>query len=264
MDSVAVDGLEIAYERAGTGPPLVLLHGGFGDSRDWRRQLDDLSDEFTVVAWDAPGCGQSADPPDTFRASHYGDCLARFIAALALGRPHVLGLSAGSVIALELYGGHRGVPVSLILASAYAGWAGSLPSEEVDRRLAQVLRETELPPEQFVPGWIPTLLTPAAPNDLIDEVTEIMSDFHPLGTRILINAFGDADYRPVLPTITVPTLLLYGDADSRSPLHVAKDLHDQIAGSTLVMLPNVGHASNVEAPAAFNTAVRTFLHTIVA
>ncbi len=257
-----VGGLEIAYERAGTGPPLVLLHGGFGDSRDWRRQLDDLSDAFTVVAWDAPGCGQSTDPPDTFRASDYGDCLADFIAALALGRPHLLGLSAGSVLALELYRGHRTVPASLILASAYAGWAGSLPAEEVDRRLTQVLRETELPPEQFVPGWIPTLLTPAAPKDLIDEMTETMSAFHPVGTRVLINAFGNADYRPVLPTITVPSLLLYGDVDSRSPLHVARDLHEQIPGSTLVVLPGVGHASNMEAPAAFNAAVRTFLHAI--
>jgi len=259
---VVVDGLEIAYERAGTGPPLLLLHGGFSDSRDWRRQLDDLSDEFTVVAWDAPGCGRSSDPPDTFRASDYGDCLANFIDSLRLGRPHILGLSAGSVLALELYRGHRTVPTSLILASAYAGWAGSLPAEEVDRRLAQVLRETELPPEQFVPGWIPTLLTPAAPKDLIDEVTEIMSDFHPAGTRVMINAFGKADYRPVLPTITIPTLLLYGDTDRRSPLHVARDLHDRIAGSTLVVLPNVGHAGNMEAPAAFNTAVRTFLHAI--
>lgn len=54
MDVVEVGGLEIAFEGQGAGPPLVLLHGFVGHSREWRRQIDDLSDEFTVVAWDAP------------------------------------------------------------------------------------------------------------------------------------------------------------------------------------------------------------------
>jgi pimeloyl-ACP methyl ester carboxylesterase len=79
LHHVQVNGLRIAYERAGHGPPLVLLHGFFGDSRVWRAQLDDLSDEFTVIAWDTPGCGQSADPPDTFRMRQYAECLAAFI-----------------------------------------------------------------------------------------------------------------------------------------------------------------------------------------
>jgi hypothetical protein len=63
MNEVEVSGLRIGCEREGTGPPLVLLHGGFGlDSRSWRRQLDAPSGEYTVVAWDAPGCGRSFDP----------------------------------------------------------------------------------------------------------------------------------------------------------------------------------------------------------
>ena len=68
MDVVGVGGLEIAFERQGAGPPLVLLHGFVGHSREWRRQIDDLSDEFTVVAWDTPGAGRSSDPPETFRS----------------------------------------------------------------------------------------------------------------------------------------------------------------------------------------------------
>ena len=50
MDQLEVEGLRIAYERAGEGPPLILLHGFVGDSREWRRQIDGLSDEFTVEA----------------------------------------------------------------------------------------------------------------------------------------------------------------------------------------------------------------------
>jgi pimeloyl-ACP methyl ester carboxylesterase len=62
-----------------TGPPLVLLHGGPLDSREWRRQLDGLADEFVVLAWDMPGCGGSADPPEHFRTRDYADCLPKSV-----------------------------------------------------------------------------------------------------------------------------------------------------------------------------------------
>ena len=127
MPYATVDDLTMYYEEHGVpdGPPLVLLHGVLGDSRDWRRQLEGLSDEFTVVAWDAPGCGESSDPdpPETFGADVYADCLAEFIEALEVERPHVLGLSWGGGLALELYRRRPDLPRSLVLASAYAGWA---------------------------------------------------------------------------------------------------------------------------------------------
>ncbi len=63
MDQIEVEGLRITFRRTGEGPPLVLLHGFAGDSREWRRQIDDLSDEFTVVAWDAPGSGGYVKSP---------------------------------------------------------------------------------------------------------------------------------------------------------------------------------------------------------
>ena len=262
MEYVDVSGLRVAYQRAGDGPPLVLLHGGFEDSRCWQRQLDGLSDEFTVVAWDAPGCGESTDPPPGFSAADFGDCLASFLRAIGLEQPHVLGLSWGSVLALELYRQHPDVPASLLLASAYAGWAGSLPPEEVTRRTEQVLREVDLPPADFVPGWIPTLLTEAAPPELAAEVAAIMADFHPAGTKVIFEAFAYADYRQVLPTIEIPTLLLYGELDRRSPVSVARDLHAHIPASTLVVIPGVGHLTNMETPDSFDAAVRRFVRGI--
>lgn len=83
MEQIEVEGLRIAYQRVGVGPPLVLVHGFVGDGLStWSSQLDGLSDEFTVVAWDAPGAGHSTDPPDWFRISDYADCLAAFVRAL--------------------------------------------------------------------------------------------------------------------------------------------------------------------------------------
>jgi len=129
VQHVEVAGLRIAYRRAGSGPSLLLLHGGLSDSREWRPQLDAFSKDFNVVAWDAPGCGGSSDPPETIGLDGYADCLAAFIDALGLERPHVAGLSFGAGLALELYRRHPRLPRSLLLASAYAGWAGSLPAD---------------------------------------------------------------------------------------------------------------------------------------
>jgi pimeloyl-ACP methyl ester carboxylesterase len=136
MEITEVDGLDIAYERAGAGPPLVLLHGYVGDGPTlWRRQLDGLCDQFTVVAWDAPGAGRSSDPPEAFGTAGYADCLAGFIDRLGLERPHVAGLSFGAILALALSRRHPAIPRSLVLASAYAGWGGSLPAEVAEQRL---------------------------------------------------------------------------------------------------------------------------------
>jgi pimeloyl-ACP methyl ester carboxylesterase len=261
MEQIAVAGLRIAYERAGEGPAIVLLHGGLSDSWEWRRQLDALSDEFTVVAWDAPGCGQSSDPPETFRLPAYADCLAAFIYALGLGQPHVVGLSFGGGLALELYRGHPTVPRTLTLASAYAGWAGSLPAEVVEERLQQILRDVDLSPDQWIPGWIPGLFTEAAPQEMIADMVAIMSAYHPAGVRAMARAFAEADLRDVLPRIHVPTLLLYGDADRRAPVQLAEDLHAKIPTSRLVVLPGVGHQSNFEAAERFTAEVRSFLRS---
>src|SRR5687767_6167756 len=101
-EHVDLDGVRVGHHRAGSGPPLVLLHGYVGDGAvTWRRQLDALSDEFTVIAWDAPGAGMSADPPERFGMAGYADCLRQFVDRLGLGRPHVAGLSFGGALALE-------------------------------------------------------------------------------------------------------------------------------------------------------------------
>lgn len=259
MERVEVAGLTIAYERRGEGPALVLVHGGMIDHREWSPQLDGLSDEFTVVAWDAPGCGASSDPPETFRMADFADCLAGLIEGARLERPHVLGLSWGSTLALELYRRRPDLPRSLVLTGAYAGWAGSLPPEEVAERLDAFLVQIERPAREWVGDYIPTLLTDRAPTEMADELVALMAESRKAGLRPMLVAMAEADLRDVLPTISVPTLLLYGEEDVRSPREVAEAMHATIPGSTLVVLQQVGHQSNVEAPDRFNEAVRTFL-----
>ena len=259
METVKAGGHRIAYERQGEGPPLVLLHGYVGDGRMWRPQIDALSDEFTVVAWDAPGYGGSSDPREDCSLADFADCLAAFIDALDLGRPHVLGISFGGGLALELFSRHPALPLTLVLASAYAGWAGSLPAEVVEERLQQALRLADLPPDRLVEELLPTMFTDSAPAELVEEFATSMRGFHPAGLRANSRAFAAADLRDVLPRVNVPTLLLYGDMDVRAPSSVARALHAEIPGSRLVFIPGAGHVCNVDAPERFNSEVRAFL-----
>jgi pimeloyl-ACP methyl ester carboxylesterase len=136
-----------------------------GDARStWRRQIDDLSDEFTVVAWDVPGAGRSSDPPDSFTLPDYAECLAGSPDALGLESVHQVGLSFGGALALKFYRRHPRTVMRLVLASAYAGWAGSLPSEIAEHHLKQSLRASHLPPEEFAATMLPTMPRPRGPK----------------------------------------------------------------------------------------------------
>lgn len=263
MDQIEVGGLRIAYERRGAGPPLILLHGGVGDGRGtWRDQIDGLSDQFTVIAWDAPGVGRSSDPPESFRLPDYADCLAMFVEALSLEHPHIAGLSFGAGLAIEFYGRQPEVPRSLVLAGAYAGWAGSLPPEQVEQRLQLALDLAGKPPVELVDQLLPTMFSGSAPREGVDRFRKSISGFHPAGVRNMARSFAEADLRHVLPSIEVPTLLLYGDHDVRSPVSVAERIHAAIPTSKLVVMRGVGHVSCIEAPERFNTEVREFLQGI--
>jgi pimeloyl-ACP methyl ester carboxylesterase len=260
METIEVDGQRMAFTRAGSGPALVLLHGYVGDGlTTWRPQVRALSDRFTVVVWDAPGAGGSADPPERLGMAGYADLLAGFVASLGLERPHVAGLSFGGALAIELARRHPGVPRSLVLASAYAGWGGSLSAEVREHRLHQALRLAEAGPDEFTAALLPTMFSPGTAQRTVDEFgTSLRAAFHPIGFRAMARASAE-DLRDALPHVGVPTLLLCGDQDERAPLPVARHLHAAISGSHLVVLRGAGHLCNIEAADAFNAAVGDFL-----
>ena len=259
MDTTEVAGQRIAFTRAGSGPALVLLHGYVADGQTtWRPQIEALSDRFTVVAWDAPGVGGSADPPELLGMAGYADLLAGFVERLGLERPHVAGLSFGGALAIALARRHPQVPRSLVLASAYAGWAGSLPADVCEQRLRQALTLAELGPDEFTATLLPTMFSPGTSQQTVDAFGASMRAFHPVGFKAMARASAE-DLREALPHVGVPTLLLYGDRDVRAPAPVARDLQAAIPGSQLVVLGGAGHLCNIESPEAFNAAVLDFL-----
>jgi pimeloyl-ACP methyl ester carboxylesterase len=260
VPSVRVNGLEIAYRREGNGPAIVLAHGGASDGREWRPQVDGLADEFTVVAWDEPGSGGSSDLPPDFGLADFAETLAGLIEALDLAPAHVGGVSWGGTLALELYRRHPDLVGTLILCDTYAGWKGSLPAEEVEARVAGVMKILEAPPDQFDAGAaLPGLFAAEPVPEVVAELERIMADVRPDSLRQEIVAIAACDQRDLLPRIAVPTLLVWGAEDVRSPVAtVARQFADAIPGAELVVIPGAGHMANLERPAEFNDAVRAF------
>lgn len=201
MKQIEVDGLSTAYHQFGAGPSVVFVHGYVGDAwSTWRRQLESLSDEFTVVAFDLPGAGASADPPEDFGITGYADFLARFIDALDLRPAHLVGLSIGGTITIETTRRHPSLAASLVLASAYAGWHGSLPVDVADRRLEQALRLSELPSDEFVGALLPTMFASAPAAEDVEAFRAAMAAFHPAGFRALARASA-VDVSDALPMV---------------------------------------------------------------
>lgn len=256
---IEVLGYRIAHRIAGSGPALVLLHGFLCDSRVWRTQLEELSDGFTVIAWDAPGAGASADPPEPFTITDWAHVLEGFLDRLGLERAHVLGLSWGGLLAQELYRLHASRVLTLVLADTYAGWKGSFSDEVAEQRLERCERESMLPAEEFVDLWVPhEFFTPAVPPEVEAEMRTVVADRHPLGFRLMARSLAEGNTTDFLPGIDVPTLLLWGDQDLRSPMSVGERFRDTIPGSELEVVVDAGHVSNMEQPRAFNDHVRRF------
>ena len=257
MEAVRARGLEIVYERSGTGPPVVFVHGAAADGREWKPQLAALADEFTVVAWDEPGAGGSSDVPANFRLADYADCLAAVIEALALGPAHVAGLSWGGAVVQELYRRHPGLVATLILIDTYAGWKGSLPEEEVRARVAGSHQMLAAAAEEFDPT-LPGLFAGDPPAEFVALLEEVAASVRPSSLRTQLSLMAETDLRDLLPRIAVPTLLIWGELDARSPLSVARQFEQAIPNATLVVIPGSGHVSNLERPDRFNEAVREF------
>jgi pimeloyl-ACP methyl ester carboxylesterase len=259
---VEVGGLSISFERAGSGPAVALAHGFVGDARStWGSQLEALSDEFTVIAWDAPGTGGSTDPPEEFGMDGYADCIAGFLRALRIERAHLVGLSFGGALVLAAFHRHRGLASSLTLVSGYAGWLGSLGREEADQRLARSLEASRLTPDEFVAAMAPSMFSPSAEGELVAPFLDKVRAFRPSGFRAMTRA-SYADQRHVLAEIDVPTLLLYADHDVRAPVSVGEAIHDTVPRSELVVLTGPGHVSTVEAPDGVTSELRRFLRSV--
>jgi len=257
VEHVEAGGLRVAYRSRGEGRPVLLLHGGMLDGREWRRQLASLSDGWRVVAWDAPSCGRSEDPPPDWGLDDFARSAIALAGALGLDRPHVVGLSFGAGLALAVHGVDPGFARSLSLLSGYAGWPGSLPPDEVARRLAFCLAAATDPREPERADGLEFTSPDPAP-EVLDALHEMSREARPAAYAVMGRAFAAADLRPLLPTIDIPVLVMHGAQDRRCPLPVGQALAAAIPTAELVVVPGAGHMLDLEAPDEVDRLLRRF------
>jgi pimeloyl-ACP methyl ester carboxylesterase len=242
-----VQGLRLAYRQRGSArgaAPLVILHG-WGASIEAVAGLQEaLADERPTFAFDLPGFGQSAVPPAVWGSPEYADCLRQALAALDLKRVALLGHSFGGKLALHLAVGWPTLVERLVLANA-AG-IPLPPSAKVRARRA---------------GY---------------RLGRRLLGRGPLAERLL-HRFGSADYqqagplrpilvrvvnedvRPLLPRVSAPTLLIWGEYDRETPLAGAAIMEREIPDAGLVVFAGAGHFSYADDLPRFARVAGNFL-----
>ena len=256
MSSVVVLGHNIYYEQSGNGPPLVLLHGNPGTHRLWRNQIDHLKTRYTLVAVDMRGFGRSDKPVG---ADYHPFALARDVAELVrnldLQRPILAGLSMGSMVGLSLALNHPDSIGGLILAGTTSDRRDRDADEEL-QRLAQ------LGFDQYLRNLVTSWYMPDADPELIEWTLAEVKTTELHVRQATIRALASFHVTDRLHEIGIPTLILAGGNDGTAPADRARTIHERIAGSELVMIPDAAHMFIVEAPYQTNKALDTFLDRI--
>ncbi len=246
MPTIRANGLEVAYEQVGAGPPLVMLHAASSSGRaDFGAQIPRLAREFTVLLPDARGHGGTRWDPDAgFRAEWLADDLLAFADALELERFDLLGFSMGAMTALHAAVRRPERLRSLVLAAISPERE---PRASVARRLLDPVRI-----ERDDPAWAAQL---ARLHDPIQGAGA--------WRRLLPAIAADAASQPLLTSrelhaVTCPTLVTSGDRDPFVPVDQAWGLSRQLVNGRLLIAPDCGHQVLSERPAILNEALAGF------
>jgi len=265
MPTATVNGVDINYtDTGGNGAPVLLLHAFPLDSEMWEPQIESLGDRFRFIAPDLKGFGGSSAPEERsgYSMDGYADDVAGLLDELGVDKVTLAGLSMGGYIALAFLRRHGGRVSALVLADSRAE---ADPPEGIEKRSGQ----QELVAKEGTAGLIEGLagaLLAEATREKKPEVVErakALMDNPPAGFIGALEAMkGRPDSTGDLAGVSVPTLIIVGENDGVTPPDASRKMHEHIAGSRLVVIPEAGHLSNLEAPEAFNGALAEFLTTL--
>jgi len=260
--------LTLYHEVAGDGPGVALLHSTVCDSRMWDAEFAALSDRYRVVRFDLRGFGRSELPPGPFS---FVDDLRTVLDRAGIDRSALVGVSAGAALALDFALAEPERVRGLVLGGPAIG--GLDWSEEV-QRFGQ--REDELLDAGDLEGAVELNLRmwvdgPRRRPDAVDPAVRTkVGGMQRRAFEVQLAAFAGEDQPgpqarldPAaierLEEVSVPTLVVVGDADVDDVIERADILARRIRGARKVVLPDVAHLVNLERPAEFQALLEEFL-----
>lgn len=245
---VVVNGLLTNYQKTGTGKPILLLHGWADSVRGWQAFMQKLSAEgYEVIACDLPGFGGTDAPPTAWDVTDYASFVCEFLQKLNVKPYAVIGHSHGGAIAVRAVGQKMLKPTKLVLLASAGVRTNNGPSGLKFIAKAGKLLTAPLP-KSLRTSMRKTLYTKAGSDMLIAE--HLQETFK----RIVKD-----DVCEDAAKIGLPTLLVYGSADTATPVRYGEKLHKAIVGSELIVLPKIGHFVHLDAEQEVLQHVKEFL-----
>lgn len=258
-----VNDVRIFYRDAGSGLPILLVHGFPLDGELWRPQIDGLAGDYRIIVPDLRGFGQSMPSVEATMEEYAAD-LAALLDELGVDSAVVVGLSMGGYVALAFERLYSERLLGLVLVDTRA----QADSREARAgRVTTALRVKEHGSAVLADDMLEKLLSPAARErqpELVETVREMIARQPVEGVVAALHGMaGRPDSRPMLGEVSVPTLVVVGADDPITPESDAQAMVDAIPGAELHVLPRAAHLSNLEQPADFNSRLREFLETRV-
>ena len=263
MIALLPDGLELAYDEAGSGIPLLFIHGWPHDRTLWAAQLSGLPTRARCIAPDLRGFGDSS-VREPYSIDQYADDLARFLASLGIERAVVCGLSMGGYVAMSMLRRHRALIRGLVLTSTRAT-ADTPEGREKRARLIEFVEERGV--EALAARQLKAMVgatTLASRPDTVEGLRALMARAPRDGVTGALRAMAArVDSTDLLASVTLPTLVVSGLEDTFTPPDEIRTMARGIPGARLETIAGAGHACAYERPAAFNHLVAEFLASLV-
>ena len=251
--------MELAYDAAGSGETVVLIHGHPFDRALWAPQLAALQGSFRVIAPDLRGFGHSPVTPGQVTMREYAADIEELLDSLNITRAAAVGLSMGGLVAMEMTTAHPERYWALGLVATTAE-----PPSPQDRKIREERADaTERHGMSVLVDYMHTgLYSPTCPPEIRAQVDAMMAAAPPAGAAAALRGRAlRPDYRPLLKTLDLPALVVAGTADPWSNAGVTAEIASSLRRPELVTIDGTGHLPNLEAEAEFNDALSAFLRT---